>query len=120
MQDKKVKLESAWTPPPIDTLKINLDGAFSQEERKDGWGFIVRDHDGLAMLAAIGRIFFLHDAFSAEIHGCLAALSTAIDQGMSHIIQNQTQQFLYGPFRLMTMISRLSVFSLEKQNFLCL
>ena len=29
MQDKEVKLKSAWTPPPIDTLKIIFDGAFS-------------------------------------------------------------------------------------------
>jgi hypothetical protein len=46
-------------------------------------GFHCEGHDGLAMLA--GRIKFLHDAFSAE-HGCLAALSAAIDQGMSYII----------------------------------
>jgi ribonuclease HI len=67
-------------------LKINFDGAFSQEERKGAWGFIVRDHDGLAMLASAGRINVLHDALSAEIHGCLAALTAAMDQSMSHII----------------------------------
>jgi hypothetical protein len=43
MQHKEVKLKSAWTTPRIDTLKINFDGAFSQEERKGGWGFIMRD-----------------------------------------------------------------------------
>ena len=46
----------------------------------------MRDHDGLAMLAGAGRIHFLHDALSAEIHGCLAALFAAFDQGMSHFI----------------------------------
>jgi len=86
MQDKEIKLISAWIPPPSDILKINFDGAFSQEERKGGWGFIVRDHDGLAILAGAGRINFLHDALSAEIHGCLAALSVAFDQRMSHFI----------------------------------
>jgi len=46
----------------------------------------VRDHNGLAILASVGRINFLHNAFSAKIYGCLAALSVAIDQGMSYII----------------------------------
>ena len=29
MQDKEIKLKSAWTPPPSDIVKINFDGAFS-------------------------------------------------------------------------------------------
>ena len=29
--------------------------------------------DGLAMLVGAGRINFLHDAFRAEIHGCLCS-----------------------------------------------
>jgi hypothetical protein len=37
-------------------------------------------------LAGAGRINFLHDALSAEIHGCLVAFSAAFDQGMSHFI----------------------------------
>ena len=77
-------MKSAWTPPPIDILKITFDGAFSQEERKGAWSFIERDHDGLAMLAGAGRINVLHDALSAEIHCCLATLTAAMDQGMSH------------------------------------
>jgi ribonuclease HI len=87
-------LKSAWTPAPIDILKITFDGAFSQEERKGAWGFIVRNHDGLAMLAGVGRINVLHDDLSAEIHGCLAALTTAMDQGMSHIILESDSRIL--------------------------
>jgi hypothetical protein len=76
----------------------------------------VRDYDGLAMLAGAGRINFQHDA----IHGCLAALSAAFDQGMFHFILESDSTVLYGRFSLMTMISRLLAFSLEKQNFLFL
>jgi ribonuclease HI len=75
-------------------LKINFDGAFSQEERKGAWGFIVRDHDRLAMLAGAGRINVLHDALSAEIHGCLAALTVVMDQGMSRIILESNSTIL--------------------------
>jgi hypothetical protein len=59
-------------------LKINFDGAFSRE-RKGAWGFIVKGHDRLAMLAGAGRINVLHDALSEEIHGCLAALTVVMD-----------------------------------------
>ena len=57
-----------------------------KRDRKGAWGFIARDHDGLAMLAGAGRINVLHDALSAEIHGCLAPHTAAMDQDMSHII----------------------------------
>jgi hypothetical protein len=38
------------------------------------------------MLAGAKIINVLHDALSAEIHSCLAALTTAMDHGMSHIL----------------------------------
>jgi hypothetical protein len=54
----------------------------------------VKDHDGLAMLAGVGRIIVLHDALSAEIHRCLAALIATMDQGMSHIILERDSTIL--------------------------
>ena len=38
----------SWKPPPIDNYKINIDGAFYQETRTGGWGFVIRDTWGRA------------------------------------------------------------------------
>jgi hypothetical protein len=46
------------------------------------------------MLAGAGRINVLHDALSAEIHGCLAAFTVVMDQGMSHIILESNSTIL--------------------------
>ena len=43
--NKKQSGISCWSPAAA-ILKINLDGAYSQREKKGAWGFIVRDHRG--------------------------------------------------------------------------
>ena len=42
---------TGWEPPPEGVWKINVDGAFSAEDRKGAWGFVVRDSEGGASLA---------------------------------------------------------------------
>jgi hypothetical protein len=39
-----------WIAPPQDLLKINADGSFIPESMQGSWGFVVRDHDGEAVL----------------------------------------------------------------------
>ena len=38
--------KAAWKRPPTDNVKLNCDGAFRQQNRSGGWGFVLRDHDG--------------------------------------------------------------------------
>jgi hypothetical protein len=84
--NKKQSGISCWSPPAVDILKINFDGAYSQREKKGAWGFVVRDHRGAIVMAGAGRINVLHDALRAEAQACLAALYATIDQGISQIL----------------------------------
>ena len=74
-----------WNPPPPDTLKVNIDGAFFMENKIGGWGFIVRDTNGFAVMAGAGKLESVHDAFCAEAQACLAALTAMSNQGMTRI-----------------------------------
>jgi len=56
-QQQRMRCEAAqkrWIAPPQDQLKINAEGwfiSFIPESMQRSWGFIVRDHDGEAVLA---------------------------------------------------------------------
>jgi len=42
-----------WTPPPPDIWKINVDAACWAKEMDGAWGFVIRDHQGSAVLAGL-------------------------------------------------------------------
>jgi ribonuclease HI len=67
-------------------LKINIDGAFREEEKDGAWGFVIRDCDGHGVLAGSGKLAATHDALSAEAEACLATLNVAMGVGISHVI----------------------------------
>ncbi|KAF4391621.1 hypothetical protein G4B88_030772 [Cannabis sativa] len=47
----------AWKPPPVGTLKLNVDAAVSSHQNKTGGGVIVRDHTGKVIAAtAFSRV----------------------------------------------------------------
>ena len=75
-----------WKPPPQGTWKINIDGAFWEQEKKGAWGFVVRDELGHATMAGAGSLETVCDAQTAESHACLAALQAAADQGLQNVI----------------------------------
>lgn len=75
-----------WSPPPPDTLKINFDGSFKQETMQGTWGFIIRNHEGSAVLAGTGNLGAVHGALLAETMACKQALEAAEHFGMSHIV----------------------------------
>ena len=82
-QGRRVK--EKWTPPPINVLKINFDGAFRAVQKDGAWGFCIRDHAGNGVLAGSGRLTAVHDALSAEGEACLAALKAAMELGISRV-----------------------------------
>lgn len=64
--------QQRWIRPAGDFLKINFDATFRRETGDVGWGFIIRDSEGDAVLAGSGRIgHHLLDAFQAEVIACL-------------------------------------------------
>jgi hypothetical protein len=74
-----------WIAPPQDLLKINADGSFIPESMQRSWGFIIRDHDGEAVLAGAGRLLAAPDALTVEAAACQQALQAATDLGISRI-----------------------------------
>lgn len=61
------------------------DGAFVQDTRNGGWGFIIRDHTGEGIVAGAGRLTAVADALTAESLACGKALQSATDYGISRI-----------------------------------
>ncbi|XP_066395703.1 uncharacterized protein [Miscanthus floridulus] len=80
--------EQRWRAPPTDFLKINSDGAFVQATFRGGWGFVIRDHQGDAVIAGVGRLAAVPDALTAEASACAKALQAAADIGISRIQYN--------------------------------
>ncbi|KAG0526218.1 hypothetical protein BDA96_06G126500 [Sorghum bicolor] len=72
-----------WSVPPLNYLKINVDGAYQAESRKGAWGFIIRDHDGSTVLAGAGNLGVVYDALLAETWACKQALDAAAYFGIS-------------------------------------
>lgn len=46
--------KKGWTPPPPGVLKINVDGATSEDGRNSSVGVVIRDSCG-AVIAACGK-----------------------------------------------------------------
>ena len=72
-----------WSAPPQGQLKINTD--FIPDTLQGSWGFIIRDHEGEAILAGAGRLIAVSDALTAETAACQSALQVASDHGISRI-----------------------------------
>jgi ribonuclease HI len=58
---------------------------FIQETHNGGWGFIVRDHQGEAIMAGAGRLTTVPDVLSAEAAACAKALQSATNFGISQV-----------------------------------
>ena len=78
-------LSQRWSPPPPEYLKINVDGAF-KEYKAGAWGFIIRDHEGSAVLAGAGNLGPVHDALLEETMPCKQALEAAEHFGISQVV----------------------------------
>jgi hypothetical protein len=74
-----------WSAPPQEQLKINTDGSFISNTLQGSWGFIIRDHEGEAILAGVGRLIAVSDALTAETVACQNALQVASDHSISRI-----------------------------------
>jgi hypothetical protein len=75
-----------WTQPPVDYLKINIDGSFCRETGTCGWGFCIRDSNGDVCGAGMGQIAHVADALHAETIASLKAIEFAAEVGMGRII----------------------------------
>ncbi|BAT01735.1 Os07g0513450 [Oryza sativa Japonica Group] len=74
-----------WAPPPAGKIKLNVDAAYQANRKTGGWGFVLRDEEGHALLAGAGRLEFVHDVVSAEARACLSALLAISVQGVTEV-----------------------------------
>nr|GMD26765.1 uncharacterized protein LOC109146933 [Ipomoea batatas] len=78
---------SAWMPPPIGMMKVNVDAALFPEEGKVGFGFIVCDHDKQFVAASRGTLNCINNPQVAE--------AMAIKEVLTWIMDNMpTQRFI--------------------------
>jgi ribonuclease HI len=80
------KVIKHWSAPAGDLIKINTDGAFHQQNKQGGWGFVARDQHGLARAAGAGHLNAVASAAQAEAIACREALMAASDWGMTQVI----------------------------------
>jgi ribonuclease HI len=75
-----------WSPPPLDYLKINSDGAFRESTRSGGWGFTIKNERGDTLVAGAGNLMFVSDPLHAEAAAMFHAIQEAARMGCQKII----------------------------------
>jgi ribonuclease HI len=81
---KQWKVKQKWKPPDVNTVKLNVDGAYSQDGRA-GCGVVLRDSAGEVIVAACIQLHHCKDATEAEI--------AAIEEGVKLVMQWTQQIF---------------------------
>jgi ribonuclease HI len=79
------QVQRKWQPPLPDILKINIDGSLQHVSKTGAWGFIIRNHEGMAVLAGARNLAPVHDALLAETMACKHALEAAEHVGISQV-----------------------------------
>lgn len=85
IKEKTISPKKRWTPPPAAMFKVNIDGAYLGERKSGGWGFVLRDQYGHAVLAGAEKLEVVHDALCAEAQAGLTALQAVVVHGMDRI-----------------------------------
>ncbi|XP_071921885.1 uncharacterized protein [Coffea arabica] len=81
---RQYKEHTKWVAPEQSYLKINVDGAFS--EQAAGVGLVVRNYLGQVEAAMAARVEGVHNAEHVECLAFLYALEFARDFGISHFL----------------------------------
>jgi hypothetical protein len=72
--------------PPVDVIKINIDGSFLESSNTVGWGAIGRDHIGDVVFAACGQIPAAAEALQTELQALVSVISVAEQLGIRRVI----------------------------------
>jgi ribonuclease HI len=78
-------VQSKWTLPMYSYVKINTDGAFRESSRSGGWGFILRNDEGVPVAAGCGHIQEIGSALQAEAIATLQAIKITSQMGCSRV-----------------------------------
>jgi ribonuclease HI len=67
-------------------LKVNTDGAFLENTRKGGWGYVIRDEEGDVIRAGAGHVEHIRDAFQAEVVASIQGIQASVQKGITRVI----------------------------------
>ncbi|XP_024161206.1 uncharacterized protein LOC112168311 [Rosa chinensis] len=77
--------KSKWRNPPSGQLKVNVDGSYRAEFGDGGVGVVIRDENGMCLVALAHYFPHASSALHMEAEACRAGLLLAIHQNMSAI-----------------------------------
>ncbi|KAE8799269.1 thioredoxin family Trp26-like protein [Hordeum vulgare] len=77
----KMTEKNRWQPPKEGMLKINLDGAYTEGGFFATWRVVVRDEQGILILARANKTDHATDPFGAEVVALSEAISMAAKVG---------------------------------------
>ncbi|GJN04370.1 hypothetical protein PR202_ga21914 [Eleusine coracana subsp. coracana] len=83
-----------WSPPSENFYKLNVDASFLDSSKRGGWGFVLRDQDGLFLEGGAGNIPRVANALHAEAMAALAGLERAAQLGMERIVLETNESVL--------------------------
>ena len=84
-QDKTCD-SSSWRPPPAGVLKINVDGATSENGRNSSVGVIIRDSKGMTVAACANYLSGQFSALETETLAVECGILLAREMGLAQII----------------------------------
>lgn len=77
-----------WERPFADTLKINADGAFRENDKNGGWGYVIQ--------SASGRLRFASSPLHMEVLACLEGVKAAASLGLHDVcLETDAQQVVW-------------------------
>ncbi|KAE8799427.1 hypothetical protein D1007_25194 [Hordeum vulgare] len=86
--------DDKWERPVNKVMKNNTDGAFSDNPRRGGWGFVVRDSDGVVASSGAGKMAFPTNVVHTEAEACIQGLIAAMNRCMTRVVIKSDCQVL--------------------------
>jgi ribonuclease HI len=65
---------------------VNVDGAYCEQDRKGGWGYVIRNEEGRVIQSGAGCKQFACNAMHMELIACIEGVKAAGLLGVSNIV----------------------------------
>jgi ribonuclease HI len=75
-----------WSRRPVGTVKLNIDGAYTDQTGVVGAGMVLRRDDGSIMFSACRALRFCSSALESELSACFEGVSKALEGSAESII----------------------------------
>jgi hypothetical protein len=95
-------LKVSWTPPPEEFYKINVDASFHVNDGHGGWGFVIRNHEGIVLQAGAGSLRRISSPLHAGTLAALRSVERAIQLGMNRVVLDMDAAILGDALRTTT------------------